>query len=296
MKRRAPAKWAKIAASPMARRKKIQHSQVCVPHAHVQVESRPEDSSLRATINRAYRWVEFAAKLATLEKKAVDEAAAMGPILAETGGCTDLFTPGEISEVLCNWARAVSPEHSANMSEADREKLTDRLWAILEAGGARKYINQPAITACRGNFHPPLHVACGFESSRAIQILLSCPEIDVNSRAHPNGVTPAMHCLLYMKGGTGFEQLFATRLLDLDLDLKAADGLNLADKVRAAVDYASDVGMIRKRATWIGSMHWLRNYYFPNVHRSLDIGTRLPNPLIQIIDSFIRPRSLPSTD
>jgi hypothetical protein len=247
--------------------------------------------SLCKAIESGTLWAQFAAALGRRTMDSMYEAASLGEALREIGGSIDLVEAPNSCEVLCNWVRGLSAQNWPALSEDKRTSLTDQLWKILEAGGVRKRINYRALPTPDGHSHPALHLACGFGLKRAVEIILTCPETDVNACNHPNGETAAMYCLRFGVSAPCFELLLSMRLLDLDLDLKAADGLTMQAKIDAI--NITDLNLLKLRGTWTAAMHWLRLYYFPTIQQFLKAATFLPLPVIAITMSLLRPESLP---
>jgi hypothetical protein len=138
-----------------------------------------------------------------------------------------------------------------------------------------------------------LHVACGFGAKHAVKLLLNCPETDVNLCTRKYGETAAMHCIRYQNSSAAcFELLFGTRLLEMDLDIKATDGQTLGDKIRAMTATSSNSRKIQ--AVWTASIFWFGNQYLPSISQILATSTSLLSPLVRIIVVYLTPQVLSS--
>ncbi len=254
------------------------------------MEEEKRGMSLDETMAKAFAWGTFVTLLGQRTPDSLESASAMAATLH--GGSLDLVEPPGSSEAICNWARGVSSSWTPAWSEAKRKKVTDGLWAILEKGGAIRRLNVRGVaTVSDGNFYPPLHVALGYGALRAVERMLLCPELDMNSLSQPIGETPAMHCVRYPNySAECFELMLTLRFSDIDLDLRAADGQNTSDKINAIT--GTDANSTKIRAAWNGRIHWLRHQYYPQIHQFLTSQTPLLSQLVVLIGLYLRPKLL----
>jgi hypothetical protein len=259
-----------------------------------------QEVSLGSSIDQAILWAEFVALLkhgatgSYTSNTSIQQALNLGPSLLKCGGSLDLVETPNSSEALCNWVRAVSTKGGpSSVSDEERRKTANGLWEILEAGGARTRINfRSHLLHSDGLYYAPLHTVFGFGSVHALEILLKLPETDVNLRMVPSLETAAMYAIGRMATWSWqcFELLVRMRLLDLDLDAKANDGLTTQQKIDAIPEV--DVASFKIRATWNGAMYWLRHHYYPAIHQHLKTHTPLLHDLVGLVSAFLQPLSL----
>lgn len=247
---------------------------------------------------QAQLWAAFSAALHKKTEEGFREALDLGPALKRAGGGLWLVE-SDHCHALMNWARGAVVERTSTQewvstwsSESMRESMTHALWELLVLGGARseRWINALSTDLLRGERQVgPIHFACGFGSFTALELLLDCPETNVNLTTADGFTTPFMHCIRFHTLGQNCARLLVEkRWYDLDIDAQYANGQTIAQKLLAA-PYHEICPEIR--AAWTGLLSYLKTIYYPNICEML--RSILPTlDLVQMIFSYCKPNSL----
>jgi hypothetical protein len=256
----------------------------------------------------AVGWAEFMASLRRGTRSSFIAAIQKGRTLIANGIGLDVVLPFDSADVFACWAReprddgsiddvadaGTSPEPGLNAEE--KRALTEEMWEVLVAANAVAdgRVNNLCEWLAQGQRATPLHVACANGSITAVKLLLNQPDIDVNVQCCEHFETALMTCIRYSdtnleSAADCFQMILRKKLLEMDLDLTDVNGSTIQDLIDQEKFEKRDLKIY---AYWNTAVHWLRHTYFPTLHRSLKHLTKLPLPLVVLIDSFILPKSI----
>lgn len=267
-------------------------SNVVPPESIVAVEKNyavPAD--LGSAVTQGLEWIKFFNLLGEVHESSLEKAAAMDDRLKLIH--SDVLGAKFITSGLFNWLRGCVTRDGNLMVWVESERrirMNRQIWAILQRCGAYSLITSHHWmhdVQLNEDIHlTPLHMSCGIgnNSPELSELLLQCPELDVNLKSRRTASnteeTPLIYCLRYANNSFGaFKNILTLRLLDIDLS--PATRTQLAAKIDALEDKHS-----KFKVLWRTCLHWLDHTYYPAIAQH--INTLLHPDLVPLTLAFLK--------